>query len=565
MDREKQVRGGLSTESLTFWAPWPGIASILIILTCAVSAAVIVSVSNDNLVEEWNIKPAVLLAILSATSNIAFSTALATGITVQFWLHATCGTLLTQLHYIWDHGRGIGLIRALRAGSEARRVAIIATLCYFLQFATVPLFQRSTYQISQDQPSNTTIFLDLSSRIPDGWFGLMQDGQVVAGRRAMSQAQGWYRNATIKAKNEPGYTCDGGTCVGSVRGAGFTHTCRPLPAREIDLLDSNTDDESVFLIKHVFTEDSNGTPVINLTTLYIDKVEGKCMATLKGDVCEITTATIEYPIIIQNSTVSLRYYDLDKVTTVATYQSASDSLTAPTGTPAGPLVGLKNFLRSWLAVNSTKQFNTAANKTLYTSEGWGSDLFFQAEPWDYGNHSLIQCGLTWNSPTEYVLKAMHDFMFRVALKTGNGTEQQSFDVRKTASKLVFRSEYRYLGAALASTACCLVLVSNLVWGWWQLDRKVTLSPLETARAIGSSSNGPLFRRVGSDGTIEDILEAVAGVEFKLSREYNSGGGGETTTHLVSAKEMDNSDRAGEKGSKESKTVHYHAQGAGPSD
>ncbi|KAK3322708.1 hypothetical protein B0H66DRAFT_213213 [Apodospora peruviana] len=535
MTREKREHDH-SMEPLYRWTPWLGITSILVIFLCAAGSAIIVAVSNDDVVEEWKIKPAVLLAVLSASSNVAFSTALATGVAVRFWLHATRGTLLTQLHHIWDHGRGIGLIHSLRAGSEARRVAIIATLGYIVQFSTGPLLQRATYQVSQDHVTQSQMFMDISNRIPDGWMGTMQDGTVVAGRKRMSQTQDWYRNATIEAKPEPGYTCEGGTCIGSVRGAGFVSICRPLPVREMALLDKATDDATVFLVKPTYTSTPTGTTYMNLTTFYISDLQGKCMATIKGDECNISTAIVEYPVIISNSTVSLRYYDLSNMTIISPYQSAGDLLSAPTGAGAGPLQGLQDFIEGWLAENSTKLFNTAVNKTLYSSEGFIADIFFQAEPWDYSNRSqLIQCGLSWRSPTDYVIKAMHDYMFRVALRTGRQyTEKQTFSAAKTTSEIVFWSDNRYLGAALATTACCLALMTNLIWGWWRLDQKVTLSPLETARAFGGAVNGPLFRHVRPDGTIEDILKAVEGVEFKLDGGSRKHDDGATMTQLVTA-------------------------------
>ncbi|KAK3385970.1 hypothetical protein B0H63DRAFT_473922 [Podospora didyma] len=529
MTRNEEQRRAADT-ALVKWTPWLGISSILAIFACAASAAIIVGVSNDDVVEDWTIKPAVLLAILSAASNIAFSTALATGIAVRFWLYATRGTLLTQLHYIWDHGRGIGLIRALRAGSEARRVAIIATLGYLVQFTTGPLLQRSTFQIAQDRLSTSTMHLDLSTRIPDGWFGTIENGGVIGGRSRMSHFQDWYRNATIPAKNAAGYTCSSGTCVGSVRGAGFTHTCRSLPPTEMDLFNKSTDGRSVFSIGTKIFENSNGTPAINLTTLYIDKVEGKCRATLKSETCEIRNAIVSYPVIISETTVSLRYEELlvpQALPAVEVPPSKGDLLDAPTGTDAGQLAGLSNFIDAWLAENATKKINTNVNKTLYTGSGYLADIFFNFEP-----HPLTQCGLTWRSPTEYVLKAMHDFMFRVALRTGNGTETQTFEVQRTDMQLVFRSDGRYLGSAMATTACCLVLMGSLVWGWWRLDKKVTLSPLETARALGGAVNGSLVaRRVRPDGTIDDILDAVKGVKFKVGEGY-AGSGTATEVRVV---------------------------------
>lgn len=156
-----------------------------------------------------------------------------------------------------------------------------------------------------------------------------------------------------------------------------------------------------------------------------------------------------------------------------------------------------------------------------------ADIFFRAEPWDYNpaTNPLHQCGLMWDSPTEYVIRAMYDYMFRVALKTGSqaegGKETKEFAVEKVTSELVFRSDVRYLGAAMVATGCCLGLLMALFWGWWRLGKKVTLSPLETARVFGGVSG-----RFGGERTIEGILKAARGVEFRVGdgeRKRRSGG------------------------------------------
>ena len=56
----------------------------------------------------------------------------------------------------------------------------------------------------------------------------------------------------------------------------------------------------------------------------------------------------------------------------------------------------------------------------------------------------------------------------------------------------------YMWGAFASTVVCILLVLPVYWGFWQLGRKVTLGPFETAAAFRS----PL---VNSHGTMDEIL------------------------------------------------------------
>ena len=226
MADETEAPLGDPEKSPVRWFPWVGIISLVTILVCAAASAILVTVSNDKAVETWAIPPAVWLAVVSAASNVAFSSALATGVAIRFWIHASRGTQLTQLHYIWDHGRGLGFARALRAGSEARKVTLLATLAYIAQFSSGPLLQRSTYQTTQGRVSEQTLYLDLADRIPDSWFGIRENGRATNTRQAMPQRQEWYRNDTILVPDKDGYHCDGGICQGLVRGAGFDYTCQ---------------------------------------------------------------------------------------------------------------------------------------------------------------------------------------------------------------------------------------------------------------------------------------------------------------------------------------------------
>jgi hypothetical protein len=105
---------------------------------------------------------------------------------------------------------------------------------------------------------------------------------------------------------------------------------------------------------------------------------------------------------------------------------------------------------------------------------------------------------------------MHEYMFRASMRVGLGVEKHSFVADKRFSVLVFESDWRYLGAALAVLLVGLVLVGSLSWGGWRLQRAVTLSPLETAALFVNFDAGgelaTLLRGMLKPGaTIDQIL------------------------------------------------------------
>jgi hypothetical protein len=333
---------------------------------------------------------------------------------------------------------------------------------------------------------------------------------MVGSRNGLSDIQQWYWNDTMTTHNKDGYSCNG-TCEGYVKGAGINVRCSST-TQYLDLSTNVSDGSVIFAINSTMTENATSVPFLLLTTLYSSDVNDSCMATLTVDTCDIDAAVVEYPVIIQNSTVSLRTDELQSMKVVSTYVSAGDLPTAPQNAGAGPLAGLNNFFGYYLNANITEVFDVYLNKSVYDGTSLITDLFFQPEATSYDNKTFSRCGLKWSSPTKYVLNSMHEFMFRAALRVGNGTEPQSFIARRTIPALVFHSDERYLTAALILILLALLTLVALLWGWWRLKQPVTLSPLETARSLGA----PTLQTNAPDATIHEILRDRGNVMFKVN-------------------------------------------------
>lgn len=533
------------------WNAWTGLLSLVVIGLCAAASAIVVGVSNDQEVSTWKISPAVWLAIFSAGSNVAFGSALATGIAVRFWLHASeaGGAQLSQLHYVWDHGRGIrSFFSALRAGPTARTVAIMATLAYILQFASGPLLQRSTKQASELRYDQQLVSVDLASRIPDGWFGTNSDnwdtGSVLGGRKAMSQAQQWYLNSTIAQPEKEGYRCDGGTCEGYARGAGFTHSCNSSTS----LLDMSRNETAhhakVFSIDADRIVNSTGHTVLQVIFSHIYQVDQGCQATINTTICNITAAIMGWPVSITNSTLSLRLPEI--LTTsppniISLVEYDGDRYEAPAGAGVGLLAGLHKFVDDQFYDEATIKLHNGSKKWLYSGPGPGvlADVFFHAEPWN----SDSSCELYWASPVEHVLQAMYDFIFRAAMRVGRDSERQNFFADKARPVLVFQSEWGYLAAALVVIAVGLGLVASLIfWGNWRLESPVTLSPLETATLFvnhpetqdssgvgeGGGENISLRQVLRPGARIDEILADARRMDIRIGAPRLDGGEGSGT-------------------------------------
>ena len=113
--------------------------------------------------------------------------------------------------------------------------------------------------------------------------------------------------------------------------------------------------------------------------------------------------------------------------------------------------------------------------------------------------------LAWSSPTDDILDALREVSFRTSLFTaGNSTQTVSFV--GSSNHPIYRTHMGYMAAGLAVAVLGVLGVATLFFGWWELGRKVTMSPVEIARAF----DAPLLRGVDGNAEIKDILRQTNG-------------------------------------------------------
>src|SRR2546430_5579592 len=81
---------------------------------------------------------------------------------------------------------------------------------------------------------------------------------------------------------------------------------------------------------------------------------------------------------------------------------------------------------------------------------------------------------------------------------------QLFSAERANAVLVFQSDYRYLMVALGIIAIALGMVLCLLCGYRELNRYVTLSPFEIARAFGALVAELASENLGIDEIIRKI-------------------------------------------------------------
>jgi hypothetical protein len=496
--------------------PWFTMISILLMLACMGAAAGIIIGSNGQIVGKWWIDPAVILAFLSAVWNYSLGIVLARSIAITWWRNALNGTKLESLHYIWD--QGANPFHALRSSLAVWRVLLLAWLVFAVQIGNNPLLQRSTRIRAATIAVQDKLSLDSAPRLPDGYLGVIippitNSGSVSGSRNGLATTQDWWWNRTISTANKTGYHCDG-TCTGEVEATGFTQSCSSS-SRLMDISAQENNGQVIFAINFTLTWKAADAPILTLTTLHSSAIDSSCTAYLSITTCIIQSAIIKYPVQVQNSTISLEVDKLQNATVVSKYVSPGDFRTAQRDQGAGPLEGLIDFIGNYMWANDTLILDPFRNSSLY-SGGLIPDLFFLADPSNYDPTILNvkKCALKWSDPTQYILNSMHQFLFLASLRAHNGTDALSFTVQRSYPVLVFHSNYRFLAVALTIMLITLIATLLRLWGWWELGRNVSLSPLELAKAF----QAPVMQRVGEKSTISEILKVAGNVRVQYNGE-----------------------------------------------
>jgi hypothetical protein len=479
-----------------------------------VACAVVVVVSDRRQVSDWYAQPAVLLAIINSFLNIVFSAALTLGIAIIWWRSCYHGAKLATLHHIWKHGDTLNPFHALGGEMNAKKAFIISTIVAGAKFVISPLLQRSTHVALEEFVTNNTMVFEIAARLPEGYLGAVSNATAqvfVGGPNGLAAAQGWWSNSTMRTTNEPGHSCNR-TCSGTVAGAGVSVVCEPPSAIPLDILASVSESAAsgdssqypvIFALNSTLLDDDDGERALLVTTLHSSSLNESCIATLTKNICKFKAAVVNYPIVITGDVITLQQEKLEAVTVESIFTSDGDLSSASRGTGIGPLAGISTFLTNNYMLSETYlKPSSADGHPVFDASGWVTDMHYVADPSQYPSPQIYaKCRMMWRSPKKYVIDSIYDFMFRAAIAAGNNTNQV-FVAERKSQMLVFRSNYRYLGAALGGTVAALLGILILFWGWWEPGWHGSLSPLEVARAF----QAPVMRQAGQDDEIDDVLK-----------------------------------------------------------
>ena len=117
---------------------------------------------------------------------------------------------------------------------------------------------------------------------------------------------------------------------------------------------------------------------------------------------------------------------------------------------------------------------------------------------------------------------MNEILFRMAYNPGIASieyakERQNFTAHQVTPTLVFHSNYIYLYCAVGVLVLALIALFVQLWGWWELGRSVSLSPIEIAKAFGARLLRTTSNGVNADRVLDELGNMrvqYGGVTFK---------------------------------------------------
>ncbi|ORY09010.1 hypothetical protein BCR34DRAFT_616090 [Clohesyomyces aquaticus] len=488
--------------------PWAGLAFIIGSL-CGLAAVILVLVfSNGDPITSWRYRPSVYLAIGYTITNALLAAALAQGATIAWWRRALGEkTTLGDLHNWWAFSGN--LKEVLLAGRKTNLVAVAALLVTITP-VNGPLFQRaSTIRLQNLPSSGYSARLSVAPSIENGT-------GYLTGRS--------YTPAFLTPKFEPvvrafqdgneiivpntGCPADG-RCSGGLEGAGFAINCSTttIPFNASIQFGSNgtfdRPDTGVFSVGFGWSM----TQRSRLNFSIIHKNTTACAGELIETNCTLLASTVRYPVVIDGSRSAISLNTNSTMFDDKVVRKPPAELSEGNG---------ESLLSGFHAVLQSRY---SSSLFIYdsTPRGWllrtVNDAFFAqfadyAAVESYGNVENVllneACHIRFHDPFDYILNKTRELMFRKAIADGNSTTIQTIPVDVLITTNVYETNFGVMGAAILLTLLAIGAVSTLFYGYWELGRSVSMSPIETAMAF----NAPLLRELKCNAKVKQIVKSV---------------------------------------------------------
>ena len=474
-------------------------------------------VISGQATEDWPLSPSVFLAMFAAVCNTSIHFALAQAAPLAWWYYASRGSTLHQLQAHWEASQGF--FRACMNARHARLIAV-ATIGSVLVAVDGPLLQKASSVMSKTQTRPTTLQILLTPELPTGWSGVRDINGIQSSMAADMVLNEYLSNSTVTGS----FSGCKGECLTAVRGPGvLAQKCNsttwpitpemlanssatwgsgysprkiaPKPIFAVQIYDSAlhpnfTGPEEVELLVGI----ANFT---NCTGHYVEVT------------CTLVPAIMEYDITISGGNI-VAQSTLEHSRIIApannSFVNSSDSVVPLTFTAIGAFLDPQVFANASLGP-SNKNGDRAGNISVPMQDSF--NVFAE----DHAMHSQV-CESQFSDPTADILARFNNIMFRGGLMAASSgadnltklidpglSVNQTVAANQTLTSNVFHSDLSWFAGAAVIELLAIIAVIPIFYGYWRLGIKVTLSPLEIAKAFGAPLLNPVNSATGSHGIV----------------------------------------------------------------
>jgi hypothetical protein len=479
----------------------------------------------------------VWISILVFVAGKAMAFLFAEAVTTAWWVSAMEGGTLKELHHNWEAGKSIAGVLKNPRMFNIICLGSVAFTC-FAGLGTV--FQKATSVVTGEENTFPEMSAFVAVQFPAGWSGtLVTDADSITPSAALSAIMKDHsQNKDIvldvdlcKADNKT-------TCNLLLPALGFQYDCHFGDMG----FDVNLEPDAAALFSAAFIWGDSDIPYLseispwqiadwNPWTAKLDvtfkTTPDDANTTKKYRNCTLTPAIVNYPIQITNKIATLK---------------------APTGTPnwAGAdsqVIASQNLNVFVDEVNQTLKYPLSLDYEVDTRYKMNvtvgalymalESMFGMSVVFNTGRESSIQYGAytstylkdpapdnqvdvatTWSDPLPDVALRVRDFMFRTAIALaankipsdvgehdgplGMESYQPTYTTYAQSTAMdshmiriipVYKTNFTFAWIGFALMLGSIAATIPLFYGFWRLGRKVSLSPLEMAKAMNVVGNG----------------------------------------------------------------------------
>ncbi|KAF2710105.1 hypothetical protein K504DRAFT_404968 [Pleomassaria siparia CBS 279.74] len=536
--------------------PWYGFGALFaVVLLTGVSAGILLA-SDGSTIDSWavgkdNAQLQVYISVIEMIMNFLILFALTEGVLIRFWRQLLHGTTLSSINDIYESAFLWPAIK--RIVRFQFNVVAIACLLAATSFIRGPLFQRaSTVSATSIYSGDGSMNLKIAPFPITEYFQSSEiDPRAQGGiTTAFSDVLKGLSSNTPQAYDETDSDC-GEYCTGQVKGFAFQVDCSTttqsydLASLPEECKSCKTEDctmncafranndlnATFFSVGYQVSNDSSTNAqdhIMTLTSTF--KNDSSCAGNVQTQTCILKQVATDYNVVITNGTIdrvaskesATIYGDampLNKLLMEKYWPLAFATLFPPVTVNVKPVTDFSG-LQYTKCVDETVQSGdtgqSCSNGTILSANVLANDpsVLYATPSNVLSTTDDSLCSLTWRDPMPDILTKMQSLLFRITVDmaasdgsvfTPTYTDaslaslrkawNQTIPITSTRTANVYRTNKIFVILGILFSMAGVAAILPLYTGFWELGRKVSLNPLEIARAFGA----PLVE--GLDGNI----------------------------------------------------------------